>query len=445
MTLQRLGRLLVVAALLCVAGWASGADSLLLKAKGLLDGGNAQAAYELLHPLESERAGEPEFDYLLGVAALEIGRNTEAVFALERVLAVQPNSAPARAQIARAYFNLKETDTAKREFESVKSQDVPPEVKATIDRYLSAIDRIAEAETLSARFFLEFAWGYDSNVNSATSVAGVAVPGLGGTVLRLTPDSLEQDDGFFNAAAGLNLANPVTKTLSVIGGLAGYGRANFTKDDFDTGYIDGYVGLAKKAGRSTFSLIGQGNIFTVADSIYSQSYRNALGGTLQWTYDHDARNQFTAYAQYAWLTYPEQSPRDADRIVGGVGYAHASRGGAYALYAGLYGGAEITRDAAFDYLGFNLLGARFGGQTRINDRTYLFGNVAAEWRKYQGTDPFFLVAREDKQYSAGVGVNYLLANEWRLSPQATYLLNDSNLSISDYDRWLVFVSLRRDW
>ena len=79
-------------------------------------------------PLQSDRAGDPEYDFLLGSAALGIGKNTEAVFALERVLAVQPNSAPARALIARAYFNLKETETARREFENVKKQDVPPEV-----------------------------------------------------------------------------------------------------------------------------------------------------------------------------------------------------------------------------------------------------------------------------------------------------------------------------
>src|SRR5882672_12580244 len=121
-------------------------DDILLQAKQHLDNGNAQAAYNLLIPLQSERAGDPDYDFLLGSAALDLGKNTEAVFALERVLAVQPNSAPARALIARAYFNLKETETAKREFENVKKQDVPPEVSATIDRFLDAIARVQEAE-----------------------------------------------------------------------------------------------------------------------------------------------------------------------------------------------------------------------------------------------------------------------------------------------------------
>ena len=41
----------------------------------LLDGGNPQAAYNLLSPLQSQRAGDPDYDYLLGVSALDLGKN----------------------------------------------------------------------------------------------------------------------------------------------------------------------------------------------------------------------------------------------------------------------------------------------------------------------------------------------------------------------------------
>jgi tetratricopeptide (TPR) repeat protein len=438
-------RLALATAGLCLVLCAHAADELLLEAKGLLDGGDAKAAYELLSPLQSERAGDPEYDYLLGVSALEIGRNTEAVFALERVLAVQPDSAPARAQIARAYFNLKETDTAKREFETVKGQEVPPSVSTTIDRYLEAIDRITEAERFSARFFLEFASGYDSNVNSATTNGDFVVPGLG--TLRLTLASQEIGDWFLASSAGVNIANPLTERLTMIGGLSAYGRFNFTEDDFNTGYLDGYLGVSSKAGRSTFSLVAQGNIFMVADSTYNEAYRNAVGGTFQWIYDLNARSQFTAYVQYAALTYPDQSPRDVDRYIVGAGYAHAFRGNDPSVYIGIYGGTEQERDEAFAGLASDPIGLRLGGQKRLNDRTYLFANLAAEYRDYRGPffPPFIDDEREDKQYSIALGVHYLLPKEWRVSPQVSYLRNDSNIEINEYDRWQAFVSLRRDW
>jgi len=439
------GGILFATVLFGFAASALAADDTLLRAKAMLDARNAQGAYELLAPLQSERAGEPDYDYLLGVAALDVGRNTEAVFALERVLAVQPDNAPARAQIARAYFNLKETDTAKREFETVKGQGVPPEVQATINRYLDAIDQIAGAEGFSARFFLEFAAGYDSNVNAATSVDQVAVPGVGNTIFRLDPLSVETPAWFFSAAGGVAVRNPLSAKFALLGGLSAYKRNNFNEDTFNTGYMDGYLGLSHQVGRDTWTAVAQANAFFVGDTVYNRSYRNAFGGTLQWLHDFSARTQLTAYFQYAGLYYPEQRPRDANRYIGGVGWAHAFRGADPTLYLGLYAGSEIATEDTFDWLGYNVLGLRLGGQKALNQGTYLFASAAVEWRHYRGVDPFFLVERQDEQYSAALGVRYLIQYDWWLSPQVTYLLNNSNIQLNEYDRWQAFLSLRRDW
>ena len=88
---------------------------------------------------------------------------------------------------------------------------------------------------------------------------------------------------------------------------------------------------------------------------------------------------------------------------------------------------------------------RFGGQKLISNDWLAFFSVAAEWRKYCGIDPTFLLTREDKQYSAAVGLQLSLANDWKFSPQLTYLNNASNISINEYDRAQVFVTLRRDF
>ena len=80
---------------------------------------NPKAALELLLPLEGDRAGNLEYDYLLGLAALDAGDAQQAVFALERVLAVNPDYQQARAEIARAYVELGERENAKRELQNV--------------------------------------------------------------------------------------------------------------------------------------------------------------------------------------------------------------------------------------------------------------------------------------------------------------------------------------
>ena len=78
------------------------------KAKVLIEHGQSKEAYQLLEPLEASRAGDPVFDLLFGIAAVDVGQNTRGVFALERVLALQPDNARARVEIGRAYLALGE-------------------------------------------------------------------------------------------------------------------------------------------------------------------------------------------------------------------------------------------------------------------------------------------------------------------------------------------------
>lgn len=116
----------LLAALLVACSLGAYADAVTDRAAALLKRNDARAAYTLLLPLESQRAGDPEYDYLLGIAALDAGDPERAVFALERVLALQPENLQARAEIARAYLAMGEREAAKREFEAVRARRVPP-------------------------------------------------------------------------------------------------------------------------------------------------------------------------------------------------------------------------------------------------------------------------------------------------------------------------------
>jgi tetratricopeptide (TPR) repeat protein len=421
------------------------ADELLISAKQQLDNGNPQAAYNLLVPLQSERAGDPEYDFLLGSAALGIGKNTEAVFALERVLAVLPNSAPARALIARAYFNLKEIETAKREFENVKKQQIPPEVTATIDRFLDAIARVEASQRVTLRGYFQFGFGYDSNVNSGPADSQVAVPAAGGLLFTLAPTATKLHDSFLTFGGGLNLVAPLTRTLSIFGGLAYNNQTNFNEDKFSTYYYDANLGLSYRVGREAFTVAGQYNSFYVDDvANYHDAYRNASGVTAQWQHDFDARNQLSAFAQYAELIYPSQGVRDADRYVGGFGFAHAFAGNGPIIYVGAYGGEEKEKNESFPFVGDKLYGARIGGQHFLSEKYSIFLNGSVEKRRYNGDDPFFLVRREDTQYTASAGLRFVPTKNVSLTPQVSWTDNESNIPINQFDRTVVSIVFRRD-
>jgi outer membrane protein len=429
------GRTLVASILLCVSLGAA-ADAVTDRAKQLLSRHDAEAAYKLLLPLEAQRAGDPEFDYLLGIAALDAGDRERAVFALERVLAVQPDNLQARAEIARAYLAGGEREAAKREFEAVRARQVPPEVRATIDRFLSAI---AAAEHTRVDSYLELAFGYDTNVNSATPNSTIAIPALGNTAFALAPSLTQSDDRFLNVAAGTNFTRKLNLAWSVVGAFSGNFRQNLTQSAFDTDTIDGSLGLRHTRGLDAITVGAQGQHFAVD----ADQYRTTGGLIGQWQHSFDERTQATVFGQYASLHYPTQVVRNAHRGILGVAYAQAFTGEhAPALFASLYGGEEKQVDDAFPHLGHKPVGARIGGQLRLGGGLSAFGSLSYEQRKYGGIEPLFLVTREDKQTDVNLGLSYLWRSGTTLLLQAAHTNNSSNVVLNDFKRSVVSLSAR---
>ena len=417
-------------------------DNLVRQADKLLKGGKAQEAYTLLIPHQSERAGDPDYDYRLGIAALDSGKPNEAIFALERVLAVKPDHLQARAEIARAYLATGETATSKQEFETVKQQDPPKEVSATIQKFLDAIEKATAGERTTVRGYLEAAVGADSNVNSATGSSQVAIPAFGGAIATLSANGVKQDDSFASAAGGFNVRHPFSPEWAVFGGVNFNQRINSSHDIFDTKGLDGNLGVSLTKGDDSYSAALQLSNFEVDNN----RYRDATGLTAQWMRSLDNSSQVSVYLQYSELRYPGQNVRDADRTVLGAAYARAL-GGAYApvVYVGGYAGEEAEKQANVAYLGHQLIGARAGGEMSINPKMKLFGSASLESRDYGGQEPLFLVSRGDTQADLRVGASYIPVPGWTITPQLSYTRNDSNIVINDYDRTVFSISLRRDF
>jgi hypothetical protein len=440
MQLGAIGRLglVLVLWLWTAMAWA---DATLDQAKAYLQQKNPKAAFALLEPLQSQRAGEVEFDYLLGIAALDAGDPQQAIFALERVLAINPNYLQARAEIARAYFVLGERDLARREFEAVKARggEIPPEARESIERYLSAL---APQQT-EFKAYVELAVGYDTNTNSATSKSAIAIPAFSGQVAQLNPLSVREGAWFGGLSGGASVSHPVSEQVALIGAATYAGKFNQQHaDNFDTGQVDLSAGARWAAGNNQIVGIFQGQRFWVDN----ETYRNSRGGTLQWLHNFTPAQQITLFGQYAALRFPDQSPNDANRWIVGVGYSQAFAARySPVFYISGYGGEQKQTDDAFSWLGFKPYGARVGGQLSFTDRILAFGAFSYEYRTYNGSEPFFLVKRRDDQYDARLGLVYGFAPKWSLTPQVAYTNNQSNIQLSEYNRTVASVSVRRDF
>jgi hypothetical protein len=426
-----------VACLVCPPAFA---DQVLDQAKKLLEAKRPKEALDLLRPLEAQRAGEIEYDYLLGIAALDAGDAQAAIFALERVLAVNPNYLQARAEIARAYFVLGEKENARREFRTVRSQNPPDAARQTIDRYLSAL----EPQTTRFRAFLEAAVGYDTNVNSATSRSTIAIPAFGGAIGQLDAVAQAQSSWFGGLGAGASIDQALSNEWSLLGAASYAGKFNQDFNQFNTGTLDGSAGVRWARGVNQLVGLAQGQMFWLDND----RYRNLYGGTVQWLHNFSPTQQVTVFGQFSALRYPQptQAPQDANRAIGGIAYSQAFAGPySPVAYVSGYGGDERTTDSTFKYLGYTPYGVRLGGQASLTSQAVLFGSAAYERRNYNGVNPTFQVTREDNQYDFRVGLAYTFLPQWILTPQVAYTKNNSNIELNEYDRTVAAVTVRKDF
>lgn len=416
------------------------ADALTDQAKGMLDAGKSAQAFALLDAQESTRAGEVMFDFLLGLAAIDVGQNTRAVFALERVLAMDPNNVRARAEIARAYLALGEAETARKEFETVQKQGVPADVSLTLDRYIAAARRIQDQSKVSVNGYLELTLGYDSNLNLGPNKSTVVIPGISSAPATLSKDSQANADNFGQLGAGFNVRVPLTPGVAVLGGLSGTERFNGSTEQFDLGNFDANLGLVLTEGKNIYTVMGQSNQL----SVDNDRYRMATGLTGQWQHNYDARNQLSVFGQYSDLHYLTQDVRDADRWVAGAAYAHLWRDNAVG-YVSAYLVREQPQTANVDYLGFDGIGLRFGGRANMNLKTIVFGSFSYENRQYSAVDSAFMTKRKDDQYTLLLGASYAFEKDWTLTPQLSFSLNESNTALNEYHREMVSVAIRREF
>ena len=126
--------------------------------------------------LERERAANPDDSqtlFLLATIAVAQKDYDTAVSLYRRILVREPDAERVRLELARAFFLKGDYDNADRQFRFARAGDIDDAVKANVDHFLSAINRLRE---WTVNF--SFALAPDSNQNAATSANQVNIFGL---------------------------------------------------------------------------------------------------------------------------------------------------------------------------------------------------------------------------------------------------------------------------
>jgi len=408
---------------------AAASERVLGEAEALLAGNDAAAAYAMLAPLETDLAGNAYYDYLLGVAALDTGRTGEAIFSLERALVVEPRFSGAKMELARAFFEIGETDQARPLFAALLDEEPPPGVRDVLLRYIDAID--AQPVRAALRFdpWAEVGAGYDSNANGSPSDAMF----LG---FVLSPENVETDSPFAAVAAGFNLTAPAgDATTWFAGGRAGH-RANPDADFVDSSLVSAIGGLAFRRG-AFYGRIGTDGYLAYRDGSSNQDYlglEGLLGRRLGERLDLELSLRAGALRHDDAIDV-----LDVDRLLYTLGAAWRLSPLANARVEVL-GGSDNERRDASPY-GNSKLGGRVTLNFRSGNRSLLF-SVGSLTSDYDGL--FFGSAREDTQRSAILEVQFsdVFIEGLSLLPAVRYTDNDSDIDLYAYERTEVGLTIR---
>ena len=409
--------------------------SLALAAPALAQSGEAEAAYAELSPQADERAGDPEFDYALAIAAIDTARYGEAIIALQRVLAVQPDNAAARAELARAYAMAGDIDTAREEFSTVVDDPTLPDpVRQRFTGFVRQFDEQISGGGSSVSGFVDARVGHDSNVNAATDLTTLTIP----LFSFLGPGTLgagarAQDDEFAEISAGISGVHAVGRQDRVFGSLLGNARENFDVSAFSQESLTATAGYAHSfANRDVISVSAQAQVF----ALDWDGYRDSVGAVVQYTHMTGRGQALTVSGQYNRLNYAGQPLLDADRFAAAVGYVTQN------VSATLQGGKEETRRVAGDHYSNWFANASIGAEVPLGENLALVAGGAFDLRRYDAPDPLFLVERSDERLDLQAGLKVRLTGNLFLQPRVTYTRNWSNIALYDYDRWTASAGLR---
>jgi hypothetical protein len=386
--------------------------------------------------------GDVHFDFLYGVAAINLGRIADGLLALERHLAAVPANDRARLELARGYFQLGEYTRARAEFEFVLRYNPPAGVRANINGFLQAMQTRESADRrATARLYVEAGAGHDTNVNFGTfrdevQIGVFGIQNLVGSPSRQVPDSFAQ------AAVGGQQLLRVTNRLSVFVGADLDHRANFDEKAYDLTTVGGYVGLTQLGAGALWRLTLGSTRLMVGDNRYRDTMQ--LGAEANFTPSPDL--SLMAFTQYAEQRHAvADQVRDARTVTLGTMFTRQfpDMPGTPSIGLRLSWTQEENLRLRSDLDRDMPLLRIFASVTPLPALRLAVG-LTAYREKYGNVDinsGFFTVRRDDA-LSADMVVNYALDERWSLRADLVQSRNRSNQDLYDRSRKAASLKLR---
>ena len=383
--------------------------------------------------------GDVHFDFLYGVAAINVGRVPEGLLALERHLSAVPANDRARLELARGYFLLGEYTRARAEFEFVLRYNPPAGVRANINGFLQAMQTREGADRrATARVYAEFGIGHDTNVNGGTFRDEIVLPLA--TLRPLGTPSGQVPDGFAQVAVGGQHLARVTNRLSVfVGGDLDH-RANFTEKAYDITNAGLYAGFSQLSASALWRVTLSGGHLQVGRNPFRDTLQLSTEASVTLTPELSVMG-FAQYAEYRHADADEQRDARASTLGMTLTRGFADVPGAPSVGVRLSWAQEQNQRLRSDLSKDTALLRLFAAVTPF-DALRVAAGLTGYRQMYGKEDIVFGTERKDDALGVDLMVNYTFDPRWSLRADAAWTRNRSNQDLYDSSRKSASLKLR---
>jgi outer membrane protein len=401
----------------------------------LAKSGQHELAASLLkrYPL-SGKFGRNRQLFIEGLILKARGNLTGAAKNYRAALADDPSLTLVRAELAQTLFQLEEDDSAKHHLNLLMAE-APNEYEAQGIR--SFIDTIDARRPFTFNAYVSVA--PSTNVNNGSSNETIYAP-LWGVDMVIDDESREQSGIGFSTGFSAGYAHRLGNDFSVVLG-GGINASIYTDDDYNR------YGASQSA-ELRYLLTGG---FLGAGLVASENMKNDEIGLSYYSFGPRVSLQKAITPQdrinlssvYEWRTYPDISSNDGSALLIDGSWNHAFDS---SLTASLGAGYDRIK-TEIDYISYETYSGRFGLYRELPKGITVDLNGEVRLSEFDAMHPIAGVTRKDTRLTGTVALTKRDFNLWGYAPslEYTYVYNDSNISLYEFDSHALDFRLSKDF
>ena len=404
----------------------------------LAKSGQQDLAESLLkrYPLTGEFAPNRQL-FIEGLVLKARGNLTGAAKNYRAALADDPSLTLVRSELAQTLFILQEDDSAKHHLNLLMAE-APNDYEAQGIR--SFIDTIDARRPFSFSAYISAA--PSTNVNNGSSKKTIYSPVFGAD-LDIDDESREQSGVGFSTGLSAGYSHRLGNDFSVVLG-GGINASIYTDDDYNSfnasqsaelRYLiaNGFLGAGMVASENrSYDISQQEN-----DFYYSYGPRVSLQKAIS------PKDRINFSSVYEWRKYDINPQSDGTALMIDGSWSHAFDS---SLTASLSAGYDQI-ETGIDYNSFETYSGGFGLYKELPKGITVNLNGELRLSEFDAMHPIAGIVREDRRYMGSIAFTKRDFNIWGYAPaiEYTYIYNDSNISIYEFDSHAIDFKLSKDF